>query len=525
MTVTILAALAVPLLFGLGMLLGGGHGLIESFSADLLMRYAALERALTAKGWPATSSWWLETLTAFLHSGKRVLVLRVGRRGGKSSTLCRFAAAFALGYDVSAIPPGDVGVIAFISVSKDEAAQRLRTIKKELDDLRVRYRPIDGGIELVGRPIIFKVFPASVAGVSGFTSILVVCDEVAKWRDADTGANPAKEVIASVRPTMATQPNAKLVISSSPFGSSDHHFELFERGNTDAQHVAYAPTWTANPTVSEAQTHTLEPDDRVWRREYLAEPQSAASGAFDADDVAACFAPVPAGYEPIARVGVCDPSSLANDSWTWAVVTWFRSTEAVGPWKTRRTYVGNGHWSIEYERDDAGNLVPNPDHGKRRPTIVSLGNVGGVDRGRMRTMSGDAVVDLMARAFTAAGVRTAIGDQREALFVKAALDQRGIGYVSHAWTSGNKADAVALVRRWMRERALHLPEHDQLRRQLMNYEERIMPSGTIKYAARGAAHDDYAALVVMTAMVEGENLASAGVFRQPTRRANLHLLA
>src|SRR5690606_29101698 len=121
---------------------------------------------------------------------------------GKSSSLCLFAVAFALAYDVSQIPPGDVGVVAFISTTRDEASQRLRTIRAILDALRIAYRPIEHGIELVGRRIVFKVFPASIAGVSGFTAILVVCDEVAKWRDADTGANPATDVLAAVRPTM-----------------------------------------------------------------------------------------------------------------------------------------------------------------------------------------------------------------------------------------------------------------------------------------------------------------------------------
>jgi hypothetical protein len=74
-----------------------------------------------AKGWPALSAWWMETLTRFVTSRRRQLVCRVGRRGGKSSTLCRFAVAFALAYDCRSIPPGDIGVVAFISVSRDEA--------------------------------------------------------------------------------------------------------------------------------------------------------------------------------------------------------------------------------------------------------------------------------------------------------------------------------------------------------------------------------------------------------------------
>ena len=79
-------------------------------------RLAAVDAKLVASKWPALSPFWRSTFERFLDSGRRQLVARVGRRGGKSSSLCRFAVSFALAYDVSQIPPGDVGVIALISV-------------------------------------------------------------------------------------------------------------------------------------------------------------------------------------------------------------------------------------------------------------------------------------------------------------------------------------------------------------------------------------------------------------------------
>src|SRR5690606_29114107 len=93
----------------------------------------ALDKALVKKSFPVMSPFWTSTFERFISSGKRQLVARVGRRGGKSSSLCRFAVAFARAYDVTKIPPGDTGVVAFVSVNRDEAAQRLRTIKAILD--------------------------------------------------------------------------------------------------------------------------------------------------------------------------------------------------------------------------------------------------------------------------------------------------------------------------------------------------------------------------------------------------------
>ena len=240
-----------------------------------LAKYQELDAYLVTRGWPATSPWWMSIIGQFYKSGKRQLVDRVGRRGGKSSTLCRIAVVEAL-YGKHAVPPGDTGFIAFISHSKEEASQRLETIKAILNALGVAFREDtqERAIYLKGRPVAFKVYTATIAGVSGFTGILIVCDEVTKWRDKDTGANPATIVLTSVRPTLATQKNAKMILSSSAFSTMDAHYDAFEQGDTDLQMTAYAPTWLANPTVSEKETHQLEPDAHAWEREYKAIPQA-----------------------------------------------------------------------------------------------------------------------------------------------------------------------------------------------------------------------------------------------------------
>lgn len=239
---------------------------------SILQRLDDLDIVLTKKGFPPISDWWRDTFRRWYTSGKRQLVVRCGRRGGKSSSLCRLAVVEAL-FGEHAIPPGDVGVVAIVSARRTEALERLRTIRAILDALGEEYVAKVESIELKSRSVVFTVFTASIAGVSGFTAIFVLCDEVAKWRDASTGANPAHEVIGSIRPTLATQPTAKLVISSSPMGKRDAHALAFADGETALQCVAFAPTWVANPTVTEAETRALEPNPLVWAREYAAIPQ------------------------------------------------------------------------------------------------------------------------------------------------------------------------------------------------------------------------------------------------------------
>ncbi len=175
----------------------------------------------------------------------------------------------------------------------------------------MKYRPaaFGIGIDLVDRPVGFRVFAATISGVSGPTAIILVEDELSKWKDRETGANPATEVLRSARPMMATMPNAREFMSSSPFSTMDAHHEAFERGNDESQLVAYAPTWEANPTITEARTRELEPDEPTRMREYGAVPMDAAGSYwFDAGAVANAMDPT----RPPSRLRIAGEVSAAG---------------------------------------------------------------------------------------------------------------------------------------------------------------------------------------------------------------------
>jgi hypothetical protein len=247
---------------------------------------------------PPLSPWWCGVLRRWLCGRERTLVARVGRRGGKSTGLGRWCVVNAL-YGEHAVPEGDLGVCAIVSVQRRDALERLRTCavllkalgwtetrydKGQLYDRQFVARLGYGQTELMigtkhGTRVI-RAYTASIAGVSGFTCIGALCDEVSKWVDVDTHANPASEVLASLRPTMATQPNAKMALISSPWSTLDAHAKAFELGDTEAQIVDYAPTWIANPSLTEHETHILEPDEQSWEREYKAIPMPTTSMMF-----------------------------------------------------------------------------------------------------------------------------------------------------------------------------------------------------------------------------------------------------
>lgn len=424
--------------------------------ADLFAAYKELDASLVAAGFEPTSPWWLEQLqNAFTRHQRRQLrrwIIRAGRRGGKSSTLCRLAVLVAL-FGAWSVPPGDTAVIAIVSVKTDEAAARLRTIKTILTALGLRFDERGTELELRGeRPVLFKVFPCNVDSV-GFTSVLVIGDEVARWESRDTGANPAQEVIGSLAPTMATQPTAFMVLSSSPWSTDDFHAKCFDQGDTATQMVSHAPTWTANPTITEAETHELEPDERVWSREYAAVPGATVSAAFDPVDVSKCF-----GRSPLGELGrgflAIDASSLRGDAFAW----------------------------IAGRVSDADELV-----------VLECDAFEGE---QLRNVSMRDVVKRVATRAKAWDARPIFADQREEASLTSMFAEEEASLEVFAWSEPSKDDAFQLLRRTMRERRLFLPDHAGLRREYSNIKAHLLPSGRTKYATNGL---DYASCVVTLA--------------------------
>lgn len=239
-----------------------------------------VEETLTGAGWHPLSPFWRDTLgRALTVPSKGEVVVRVGRRGGKSTTIARLAMAViksALRGDAHRMGSGDVGVITIISARTWQARERAQMIARGLDVLNIPNRPRyetidihDGAGDLACR---VACVSATVGSVVSQSTVCAICDEVARWRN-ETGQNPAEEILSSLRPSLVSDPLATLWLLSSPWTTRDAHAQAFDNATSDGDPMrVYAPTWIANPTITEAETHKRSPDDREWRREYLALP-------------------------------------------------------------------------------------------------------------------------------------------------------------------------------------------------------------------------------------------------------------
>lgn len=504
---------------------GGNRVTNTRFAELVLARMAALARALAAARWPDFSAFWLSLYSTFMHAGVRQLVARIGRRGGKSSFACYFAVAFALVYaTLGLVPPGDVGWVVFVSVSREEADQRLKTIAKILSTIGVSFTPEGQTILIDGTNIGFRVQACTVASVSGWTSILIVADEVSRWLNREDGTNPASLVLGALRPTMATQPFARILLLSSPLGTLDAHAQAFDEGPNGFQLVAHAPTWVANPTLTEEACRQLEPHPSTFAREYGALAQLGASLALDREHVEAMVRPPhPDARGLSAGAEFTDPSGGQGNEWTFANAQYVIEPSLESQYETRPVFDGAGRLvmrdAIIY--DCEGRPVPNPRYRPPR-RVLYVSDIGAFEGVFAQTVTFDDVIETIARLALGSGVRDVYGDQFLAFSCRSAYARFGLRYIEKPWTAPAKIESTGVLRRLLRDRLVCVepgPEAEKLKLELLSLQERITPNGVTIEAPRraGSGHADRASLLLLMAHVESSGeLAGSPIARSNT---------
>ena len=84
------------------------------------MPWQTINAALAESGFHTLSPWWRDVCTEVQRHRPRVVVPRVGRRGGKTTTALRWLLAELLGRTWE-IDPGDIGVCPIISAHRWQA--------------------------------------------------------------------------------------------------------------------------------------------------------------------------------------------------------------------------------------------------------------------------------------------------------------------------------------------------------------------------------------------------------------------
>jgi hypothetical protein len=253
----------------------------------------------------------------------------IGRRGGKSRAIAVLIIYIAVLIDHGrVIVSGERPVVLCLAPTTRQASIVLGYVAGILESV-----PLFAGM-IVNRTaesielsngIFIEVRAATFRGVRGFTTVAVVADEIAFWR-SDESANPDKEILQALRPSLATT-NGMLFAISSPHAQRgalcDAYRKDFGPDGDPLILVAKAATWVMNPSLPQ----------RVIDKAYADDPLAAAAeyGGDFRNDLEVCFsreaiescvmrhvtvrAPLSGG----AYHAFCDPSGGSSDSMTLAI--------------------------------------------------------------------------------------------------------------------------------------------------------------------------------------------------------------
>lgn len=210
------------------------------------------ERAQAWERMPVMPPAVLAIFRAFWASGKQELVIRAGRGFGKSTVFCRpvlvecmFAPRVVNGGEIAIWPELSVDMdeanlkvgvlenllkIAGFRVGEPENVREFKTLKQERGRSRIKFTNAEH------EQIEIRVYPATVAALSGPTLKGARHDEEAKWKaDSKAGTNSAQEVIDAEGGAFRGRPHAHLFRVSSAWKTEGPHYRdvegIDEHGN------------------------------------------------------------------------------------------------------------------------------------------------------------------------------------------------------------------------------------------------------------------------------------------------------
>jgi hypothetical protein len=275
------------------------------------------------------------------HAGRSVVPpvpvkeawLIVGRRGGKSRSAALAALYQAIRRNYAeALAPGETATVAVVAADRAQARSTLSYLKG-LTRLPV-FAPYVGRVlrdevELrTGATV--TVHTASYRTIRGYSLAGVICEEIAFWLSDESGANPDSEILAALRPGMATVPDALLLGLSSPYSAKGELFNAYQRffGTDDPSGIAWnADSITMHPDLDPAVVQRAFEDDPMAAASEYGQGGSVAfrrdvESFLDAEAVRSVTVPERRELPPMAShryFGFVDPSGGSQDAFTLAI--------------------------------------------------------------------------------------------------------------------------------------------------------------------------------------------------------------
>jgi hypothetical protein len=261
--------------------------------------------------------------------GFREAWLVCGRRGGKSFNLALIAVYLAAFKDWRPyLTAGERAHIVIVAADRKQAKVIFGYIRALLTETKMLAelvsRETSEEIELTNA-VTIEVATCSFRTIRGRTIVAALLDEVAFWQ-SENSANPDFEVLAAIRPAMATVPGAMLLCASSPYARRGALWDAHQRhyGQDEAPVLVWrAPTLVMNPTVPQAFIDAeFEKDPASAAAEYNAEFRTDVERLLTHEAVTACVNSGVFEQPPERRhnyFGFIDASGGSGDSFAMAI--------------------------------------------------------------------------------------------------------------------------------------------------------------------------------------------------------------
>ncbi len=378
--------------------------------------------------------------------------LVIGRRGGKSFVLALIAVFLASFRDYRKyLGPGERATIVVIAADRKQARTILRYCVGLLESVPMLANTIQAkGQEHVdlANSITIEIHTASWRTVRGYTVVAALCDEIAFWRTDDDAANPDTEILAALKPAMATIPNAMLLCASSPYARRGALWDAFKRYHRHDGPVLVwnADTRTMNPRVPQSYIDAeTEKDPAAASAEYGGQFRTDVEQFLSREAIDACVSLGVRENTPISNVryrAFVDPSGGSQDSFTLAI-----------------------------SHRESGKVIVDAIRERRPP------------------FSPEQVVDEFADVLKSYGIHKVHGDRYAGEWPREQFRKRGITYeVCEMPKSDLYRDLLPAIN----SRRVQLLDHPRLISQLANLERRTARSGKDSIDHAPGAHDDIA---------------------------------
>jgi hypothetical protein len=389
----------------------------------------------------------------------------IGRRSGKSRMAAAVAVHIAALTDHrSRLSPGEVGVVAIIAASREQAGTVFGYVRGFLQSAELLAAQIAGDVAneiVLHGNISITVVTNSYRVARGMTLLAVIGDEVSFWRD-DTCAQPDIETYRAVLPSLVASGGMFIGISTGYRRVGllfEKHRDHYGVDGDDVLCVS-GPTEVFNPTIDrDAITKAREQDPEAAAAEWDgAFRRDIAAFLSDHDIECAVDHDRPMELGPrrgLGYVAFCDPSGGRHDAFTCAI----------------------------------GHFEGTPTEGRF---------VLDVAQGAHPPFDPHRVTKIFADLLKAYDLHSVVGDNYSAEWVEAAFREHGISYQrSDRPKSALYLEAQPLFARG----AISLPDLPILLRELRQLERRTHRSGkdTVDHGVRG--HDDFANAVLGCAAI------------------------